>query len=266
MIGITNSSGSATGSSVISVGISVVGGSVRPSSPNGTTIWVDTNDTITSYVFSSQEPSNPTSGMVWLIINDDKWLARDNTFDISSSPKVTLAVGAALQYSSNAWVNKHAELYKNSSWTNIITWCYNEGEKFPIFTGGFVFTVNSNGSYTDSSATDGYFYLYDNGSSNARFATAYSADQIDCSKYGTLHARVKPSRTNTGEIIIAATSDNTITTNLRTDSKTLNYNSYTVFDANTEIEVLTLLPSSLAYIAVQAAGGSRVYVYDIWLE
>lgn len=244
-----------------SLNFSVVGGTIPPSSPSENTIWVDTNETITQVVMSAVDPSVLADGAVWIRLMD----SGSASVSIVSGASITVKVGTVVQYVSGVLVGRDAQIYQNGAWANIVGWAYYHGEKFTTFTGGFTFTKNSNGAYTDNSANGGYMYLYDNGSSNARFATVYSVNQISGMHFSRLHARVIPKRTNTGHIKIAATTQNTVTTTITGLSSTLAIAEYEVFDANTEMEISVDVSNiGSYYIAIQGQGGSRPEIYEIW--
>ena len=201
-------------------------------------------------------------GTVWIKTAD----SGKANINISSNPPITVKAGTVLQYWNGAWVGKDAFIYHNGAWQQLVTWAYYYGDKFTTFTGGFTFTKNTNGSYTDNSLNGGYMYLYDNGSSNARFATVYTVNKIQMSYFNTLHALVIPKRTNTGNIKIAATTQNTTTTTLTGLASTVAISDITVFttDVSQEITVDISGLNDLYYIAIQAQNGSRPEIYEIW--
>lgn len=244
-----------------SLNFTVVGGTTRPSSPEENTIWVNTSETITGVIMSAVSQSVLADGEVWIRLMD----SGSASVSVISDAAIIVKAGTVVQYVSGVLVGRNAQIYQDGVWADMVGWAYYHGEKFTTFTGGFTFTKNSNGAYTDNSTNGGYMYLYDNGSSNARFATVYSVNQISGMRFSRLHARVIPKRTNTGYIIIAATTQNTVTTKITGLSSTLAIGSYQVFDANVEMEISVDVSNiGSYYIAIQAQGGSRPEIYEIW--
>ena len=92
----------------------VVGGTIQPINPKENTIWVNTSNTITSYVFASQTPSNPTEGMVWFSIGAKSPLYMSLLTDNSIIPGL---IGTS-QYISGSWVSKSTLCYVNGKWTS----------------------------------------------------------------------------------------------------------------------------------------------------
>ena len=45
----------------------VVGGTTSPSNPKENTIWVNTDQKITSWIFSATKPEGPSEGTVWIM-------------------------------------------------------------------------------------------------------------------------------------------------------------------------------------------------------
>lgn len=241
--------------------IKVIGGSTLPASAKENTFFVETSDAVTGYVFSFDAPENPENGLVWISMGttgDDYPVDRDGT--------VLIRVGTAKQYSGGTWVDKALYCYKNGEWVQFIIWIYNNGDKFETLTGGYTFTKNSNGLYTDNSDTLGNFRLYDKGGTAARFSAAFTTNKIDVTNYSKLHASVDPEKTNTGSILIALTSLNTITANIASNSATVASKSVTTFTAGTRLEIEMDITSISGeyYPAIQSQNGAWIYVYELW--
>lgn len=90
----------------------VVGGTSQPTNPRENTIWVNTNTSITSYVFSVTQPTG-SSGMVWFQIGTS------SSVPFNALKKNTLRVYpmSCKQYVSGSWVAKTAKTYLSSTWT-----------------------------------------------------------------------------------------------------------------------------------------------------
>lgn len=91
----------------------VVGGTSQPTNPRENTIWVNTNTSITSYVFSVTQPTG-SSGMVWFQIGTS------SSVPFNALKKNTLRVYpmSCKQYVSGSWVAKTAKTYLSSTWTD----------------------------------------------------------------------------------------------------------------------------------------------------
>lgn len=247
-----------------SLNFTVVGGTTRPNSPAENTIWINTPKTITGVTMSAVSPSTLADGEVWIRLMD----SGSASVSVISDANIIVKAGTVVQNISGAFIvlaGRNAQIYQDGVWVDMVNWAYHNGNKFTTFTGGFTFTKNSNGAYTDNSTNGGYMYLYDTGGTAARFSTVYSVNQISDIKFSRLHAKVIPKRTNTGIIRIAATTQNTVTTTLRGLSSTLASEEYEVFDANVEMEISVDVSSiGSYYIAIQAQNGSRPEIHEIW--
>ena len=103
----------------------IVGGTAQPSSPRENTIWVNTEDEITSWIFSVEEHSTPTSGMVWIQVGSDS----NVRFNALKKNALCVYPITCNQYINGEWESKSAKIYQDSAWVqipyNIIA--YNEG-------------------------------------------------------------------------------------------------------------------------------------------
>lgn len=100
----------------------VVGGTSQPTNPRENTIWVNTDTSITSYVFSITQPTG-SAGMVWFQIGTS------SSVPFNALKKNTLRVypTSCKQYVSGSWVAKTAKTYLNSKWTDWSTYLYDKG-------------------------------------------------------------------------------------------------------------------------------------------
>lgn len=134
----------------------IVGGTSEPSNPRENTIWVNTDEKITSWVFSAEEPEAPSEGMVWFTIGTS------STVKFNALKKNGLQVYpiSAKQYISGAWVDKAAKSYQNGAW---VDWwngeLYKNGNTYDDITGGWGTKsagVNSNYPSTGAVPTVAY--------------------------------------------------------------------------------------------------------------
>lgn len=142
----------------------IVGGTSEPSNPKENTIWVNTDQNITSYILSATEPETPEDGIVLITIGTDSAVA----FSVTKKNPVMVYPLSAKQYVSGAWADKETKSYQNGEWVN---WWNGElfkyGNEFDSVTGGWISTParynkagdgssgadmpptkNSNGGYT----------------------------------------------------------------------------------------------------------------------
>jgi len=104
-------------------------GNPRPEAAGENTIWVDTDEPITGWVFSPAEP-DPAAGMMWF----QTGVSGSVVFNALKVNDITLYLLSAKQYIEGAWVQKEAMIYRGG-WVEWVRWLYNEGVSFPDFTG-----------------------------------------------------------------------------------------------------------------------------------
>lgn len=91
----------------------VVGGTSAPASPKENTIWINTNTTITSYVFSATQPTG-SAGMVWIFIVTSS----NAEFNALKKNGIQVCPISAKQYVGSAWVDKIAKSYQGGEWVD----------------------------------------------------------------------------------------------------------------------------------------------------
>lgn len=128
-IGRTNAGGGSGGG----LNFKVVGGTTAPTSPKKNTIWINTDEPITSWAFSTTEPENPVEGMVWIITGTT------STVEFNALKKNSLQVYPleAKQYVGGAWVAKVAMTYQGGEWISWIRYLYAYGDECEDLTGGW---------------------------------------------------------------------------------------------------------------------------------
>ena len=109
-----------------SLNFSVVGGTAEPESPSENMIWVNTEDEITSWVFSVTEPEEPSDGMVWFATGTT--CATD--FNALKNNSIQVYPVAVSQYNGGAWEIMEAMAYQDGMWLAV------DGEKTYIFKDG----------------------------------------------------------------------------------------------------------------------------------
>ena len=129
-------------------------GNPQPSNPKENTIWINTDDKITSYLFNATQPTNPTEGMAWIATDTSS----SAEFNALKKNGIQVYPIYAKQYVSGAWVEKTAKTYQNGEW---VDWwngeLYDYGNEFEFVTGGWSsngYKVYGKGG-TISKGTDG---------------------------------------------------------------------------------------------------------------
>ena len=140
MIGRTNTGGGGGGG----LNFSVVGGTTAPSSPKENMIWINTDQKITSWIFSATEPESPVEGMAWITIGTS------STVEFNALKKNGLQVYpiSAKQYIGGAWVDKTAMSYQNGEWVEWVTYLYNKGDECVDITSGWELSTDYTGAYS----------------------------------------------------------------------------------------------------------------------
>jgi predicted outer membrane repeat protein len=92
----------------------VLGGTSAPSNPKPNDIWVNTNEEITSYIFSATEPEGYAPGMVWISTGTSSTVA----FNALKKNAIEVYPISAKQYVSGAWVDVSAKSYQGGEWVD----------------------------------------------------------------------------------------------------------------------------------------------------
>lgn len=117
---VINFSGSGGGAAL---NYDVIGSTSTPA-PSENLIWVNTENTITSHIFSSSEPESPTEGMVWFNTGATSNVA----FSVTEENPIYVYPNSCKQYISNEWVSKSAKSYLNGAWVDWIVRIYSLGD------------------------------------------------------------------------------------------------------------------------------------------
>lgn len=104
------------GSGGAALNFEVVGGTTQPVSPKENTIWVNTDQEITSWIFSATEPETPEEGMVW-IFNGTSSIVEFNALKMNGIQVYPIS---AKQYVGGALVDKTAKSYQGGEWVEWI--------------------------------------------------------------------------------------------------------------------------------------------------
>ena len=111
----------------------VVGGLTQPSGPKENTIWVNTSEKITSWIFSATEPTEKTDGMVWITIGASSLVS----FNALKKNAIQVYPISAKQYIGGIWMEVTAKSYQGE-W---VDWwsghLYEIGNQYEYITGGW---------------------------------------------------------------------------------------------------------------------------------
>lgn len=164
----------------------VVGGTSQPSSPVENTIWVNTNTTITSWVFSVEQPNNPSNGMVWITID----MSNNIGFNALKNNGIHIYLCTAKQYVNGAWADVTSKIYQNNGWTELMkksTTIYNIGNLYQDITGGWkIYNGTRETAVIDNT---GIVFSRTSGSSG-KSATVATKNKINVTEYETLFVNV----------------------------------------------------------------------------
>lgn len=119
-----------------SLNFKVVGGTSAPSNPKPNDIWVNTNEEITSYIFSATEPEGYAEGMLWIATGTDSAVE----FNALKKNGLQVCPISAMQYVNGEWMLVEAKSYQNGEWVDWWDRCtlYDSGDEFTGGTGGWV--------------------------------------------------------------------------------------------------------------------------------
>lgn len=145
--------GNIGGGSHAGLNFKIVGGTSQPTNPEENMIWVNTDQKITSWIFSATEPAAPEEGMVWVVSGT----ASTVEFNALKKNGIQTYPLDAKQYVSGAWVSKTAKSYQDGVWKDWAIILYEPGNQHTDITGGWNNSARwfstSGGSYTLGSYT-----------------------------------------------------------------------------------------------------------------
>lgn len=91
-------------------------GNPKPNIPKENTIWLNTDDEITGWVFSVDEPTNPSAGMVWIPFG----VSGKISLNALKKNGIMLHLTGAKQYINGSWANKTSDVYQNNTWVKLV--------------------------------------------------------------------------------------------------------------------------------------------------
>jgi hypothetical protein len=240
----------------------IVGGTTSPAKATHNTIWLNTPNTITSYVLSATEPTGPVGGMAWIPIG------------ASGAVKMAAPVGdewitvyplSAKQYIGGAWVDVEAKSYQNGEWVGWIRYLYRKGDEFTDITGGWVCRYQSN-YVSNAQNTDKGLYAKAISSSGAYVHNWYTKNLIDVSKFSTLHARMLTTKPGNCTVRLMLLNNNTDTGNADSGGFAVVYNPTANVETQLDFDISNV--SGVYYIKLNYQGGDNAEVWwtEVWAE
>ena len=162
------------------LGLTVTGGTTRPASPAANTIWVNTSTAIGNWYVQNTAPTSPSAGDVWITLKP----SLTNLINLSDSGSFMVGFGRTQQFVSGAWVDKDAELYDGSSWSELQTYAYNLGDQCSETTGGWEHYKAGNNCLDTFEET---YLNHDYKSTTAYRGVFITEQQIDVTEFTKIH-------------------------------------------------------------------------------
>ena len=243
----------------VALNFQVIGGTSAPANPTENTIWVNTDQTITSWVFSHNQPKSPSEGMVW-IVNGASTISE---FDAVSDVSLRVQVAGVKQYISGAWVVKTAKVYQNGAWHETILYLYNNGYNNTSVTGGWTTTRYN---YDSSIANQGTPTITYNSadikyvSNQNQHCIFNTVQKVDLTPYKTLKATISKCILGNGNSRMNLSVKNTPNCYYWTYVASSSVSGANTYSVNVE---------SLRgeyYIVFNSYSGTEVYITQIYLE
>lgn len=247
----------------------VVGGTTQPSNPKENTIWVNTDQEITGWVFSAEEPTDPVDGMVWIGTVAD----RTANFNVLKENEIWLSIECAYVYVADSWKKVEGYISIADAWikfSNIILYLYSKG------TESVTWTNSSGGGTGTKTATkqtsDLYLYATYTSGSYSAYASFYTPNAVDITGFSRLNANVNISdAAQQASLVIAETASNAAATtndsgtHIATAGK---FNTTGSFTLSIPLSEITL---KKVYIGIGVGSGygdasGKMTVTDIWLD
>lgn len=173
----------------------VVGGTTQPGNPTENTIWVNTSEKITSWIFSATEPSPAAAGMVWITTGT----ASSVEFNALKKNGLQVYPISAKQYVGGAWVDVTAKSYQGGEWVEWII------DLVLLDSDGFYSNFSQQGATGSGSGVtigDNYFTVKASNNAGGVYTNAWGAfdDKFDLTGYSTLKFTVTSANINTGDL------------------------------------------------------------------
>ena len=243
----------------VALNFQVIGGTSAPANPTENTIWVNTDQTITSWVFSHNQPKSPSEGMVWIV----NGVSGISEFDAVSDVSLRVQVAGVKQYVSGAWVVKTAKVYQNGAWHETILYLYNNGYNNTSVTGGWTTTRYNYSSDVGNQGTPTITYNAANikyVSNQNQHCIFNTVQKVDLTPYKTLKATISKCVFGNGNSRMNLSVKNTPSCYYWTYVASTSINGANTYSVN--IESL----SGEYYIVFNSYSGTEVYITQVYLE
>lgn len=123
----------------------VVGGTTQPENPVENTIWVNTEQEITGWCFSTENPTELVEGFVWFCTG----ATYATTFNaLKEINVIQVPIVSSKQYVAGALINVDTKVYQNGGWHNLDVFLYYKGDQNTDITGGWTIASSMGGSVT----------------------------------------------------------------------------------------------------------------------
>lgn len=162
----------------------IVGGTSEPTSAKENTIWVNTDQNITSYIFSTTEPASPEDGMVWISTGTSS----SAPFNALKKNGIQVYPLSAKQYIGGAWVDKTAKSYQGGEWVDWTIYLINGSELNTEYAGAWNQTTGNQGVGGSAQMTsEGLVVTANKGNGGSGSVFRYGPDnKIDFSDFNSI--------------------------------------------------------------------------------
>lgn len=244
----------------------VVSGTTQPSNAVENMIWVNTDTTISGYVFSATQPTSPAEGMAWITVGTSSPIA----FNALKKNSIMLHPISAKQYVGGAWVDKEAKSYQGGAWVELVarTYLYDLGDQCTEVTGGWFTEKGTNGSASLENDSINFSYT----SVSMAWMAAGTKNSIDLSKYSTLIFDMSVSEHYTsygGVTVVGVTSNKAVATQVTYQGNVGGNNTFLTSsqpsaDGQRREVVVDISNIESGYISIH--GIMKANVYRVWAQ
>ena len=177
MIGRTNVSG------VDMLNYQVIGGTQVPANPKENTIWVNTSNMVSGYVFADELPDsvNAENGLVWVVTG----IPNSVEFNAVKENGIYIRILAVKQYVGGVWTKKPAKVFQGGAWVDVIYYLFKNGKVNTGLVGGIRGT------------NDGTRLVFDNEISPGKNLTYTTTKKVDLTNVNKIHIKFVSPRTTT---------------------------------------------------------------------
>lgn len=153
----------------------VIGSLVQPAAPKENTIWVNTDTTITSWVFAPEAPTNPEGGMIFFKTDKTSPVG----FNALRKNEIAVLPTSAQQYIGGQWKNMEAHDYIGGEWVQF------SSEKYVVFEAGKGLSAGLTGFSNATYNSDKIVAKTPLGAGPGNGESVISKEKIDVTAYKT---------------------------------------------------------------------------------